>query len=223
MSFKAYFMFAAGITQTLKVPVGTKDRINSHIEWVESELNIEREKYLDNPVHWKYSNYKDIPDKTLCEVAEKHNKWVRDLYESFAHWSKTPPDNFEEVTNEDFQQYLPALTIIDVSSERWTGEYYTARMEALYEAMRGREAEGMSFDSKALTTKQASAVILLFSQYLDNDDRRLEVPNGHDYLASSYDGGYYWCEKCGATTYDDAEVCNKRKCPYQIELKLEED
>ena len=92
-------------------------------------------------------------------------------------------------------------------------------MEVLYDVMRGNENEGITFGEKKLTPKQASAVVRLFSEFLDKHDRRLDVPNGHDYLASSYDGGYWWCEKCGAITYDDAESCGKRKCPYEIEFK----
>jgi hypothetical protein len=40
--------------------------------------------------------------------------------------------------------------------------------------------------------KQAAAVVTLFAEYLDDYDMRLDVPNGHDYLASSYNGGYDW-------------------------------
>ena len=90
-------------------------------------------------------------------------------------------------------------------------------MEHLYEVMRGRKSEGVTFGEKALTTKQAAAVINIFSPYLDHDDRRLDVPNGYDYLASSYDGGYDWCEKCGAMRPEDADACRKRKCPIRAE------
>jgi ribosomal protein L40E len=165
----------------------------------------------------------EIEDKILCETAEMHNDFVRDFYEDLAKWAETPPIEFEELTNDEFQKILPGLETITVKPERWTGNYYTKRMEVLYDVMRGIETEGITFDEKKLTPKQASAVIVLFSEFLDNDDRSLRVPNGRDYLASSYDGGYWWCEKCGATTYDDAERCRKRKCPYAIEFKQDDE
>ncbi len=213
MSYKPYFTFSAGLKNSIKVPVGIKEQIRSHIQWIESTLGIEREKYLDNPEHWKFNNYSNIKDKVLCESAEKHNEWVRRVYDNLELWSKQQLDVFEEITNEDFQEFLPALQFIKVKPERWTGEYYTRRMEDLYEVMRGRETDGVSFDAKALTTKQAAQVIILFSEFLDTEDRQLDVPKGCDYLASSYDGGYRWCEKCGAVTEEHYNNCNKRGCP----------
>jgi hypothetical protein len=221
MSYKTFFTFAAGLNKTLKVPIGTKESIQNHIDWIESTLNIEREKYLENPAHWKYNDFLNIKDDILCDAAEKHNDWVRWIYDGLADWSNKEPDICEEITNEDFQGFLPALSFIKVKSERWNGEYYTKRMEALYEVMRGRENEGISFDAKKLTEKQAAQVIILFSEFLDHEDRRLDVPKDCDYLASSYDGGYEWCEKCGAITYEHSLNCRKRGCPLQKQYKEE--
>ena len=223
MSYHIYFGFTAGLNSTIKVPKGTIEKLHEHVYYVEKTLNIKREKYLDNPERWALNDYKEIEDKILCETAEMHNDFVRDFYEDLAKWAKTSPIEFEELTNDEFQKILPGLQTITVKPERWTGDYYTKRMEVLYDVMRGIETEGITFDGKKLTPKQASAVIVLFSEFLDNDDRDLRVPNGHDYLASSYDGGYWWCQKCGATTYDDAESCRKRKCPYAIEFKQDDE
>lgn len=93
---------------------------------------------------------------------------------------------------------------------------------SLYEVMRGRKSEGVTFDEKALTPKQTAKVIILFSEFLDHHDIRLDVPNGRDQLASSTDGGYDWCEKCGAMDPDDVPDCRKRGCPLRKELALEE-
>jgi hypothetical protein len=223
MSYKTFFTFSAGLTKTIKVPVGTKESIKTHIEWIERTLSIEREKYLNNPENWKHNDYLNIKDDVLCKSAEKHNDWVRRVYEDLQDWSKKEPETFEEITNKDFQMFLPALSFITVKPERWTGDYYTKRMEVLYEVMRGREKEGISFDVKPLTEKQASQVIVLFSEFLDHEDRRLMVPKNRDDLASSYDGGYEWCEKCGAITYEDSLNCKKRGCPLQKQYKEEDD
>lgn len=221
MSYKVYFGFATALDKTLKVQKGTIQKMSEHIESVENVLQIKREKYLDNPEHWAFTDYKDIDDNVLCQTAQNHNGEVRFFYDTLVSWTENPPDEFEELTNEEFQKLLPGLQFITVKPERWTGEYYTKRMNVLYDVMRGHEVEGITFGERKLTIKQAGAVIRLFSEFLDTDDRRLDVPNGHDYLASSYDGGYDWCEKCGAMTYEDAKRCNKRKCPLQKEYNEE--
>jgi len=77
----------------------------------------------------------------------------------------------------------------------------------------------MSADAKALTPKQAAMVIRIFEQWLDPADLRLDVPKGYDHLESSYDGGYVWCEKCGAVSPDEAYSCKKRGCPIRDEAK----
>lgn len=221
MSYETFFDFASGLSESIKVPKGTMKSILEHVDYVESNLNIQREKFEDNPEHWAWNDYKDIDNKLLCKVAEKHNNWVIRMYRDIEKWQKTPPLEFDVITPEEAQSFFPALERITVKPSRWTGDYYTAIMETLYEVMRGRDCDGISFDQKALTEKQAAQVINLFSEFLDTDDRRLDVPKGQDYLASSYDGGYEWCEKCGAITLEDAMRCNKRKCPVQKEYENE--
>lgn len=215
MSYNVFFMFSEGLSKTIKVPKGTKESIAKHVEWVEDVLKIERETYLDNPEHWAYNDYKHLTDKEFCEVAEKHNWWVQRLYENMAIWSENPPKDYESITPKYAKTFWPALNTIRVDVNRWSSEYYRTRMESFYEVMRGRESEGISFDAKPLTEKQAAAVIILFSEYLDKDDIRLDVPKGHDQLLASYDGGYEWCEKCGSITYEDSLQCNSRKCPLK--------
>jgi hypothetical protein len=224
MSYHAFFSLSEGLSQSIMAPKGTKEEIDSHVQWVERILNIKREKYLDNPEHWASNNYDGIKNGVLCKVAIEHNDWVRRIYGKFEEWSKNPiTENFEEITPKEAELFFPALEMIIVPPSRWTGEYYTDRMNCLYEAMRGRECEGISFDAKKLTEKQASAVIRLFSEFLDTDDRQLEVPKGRDYLASSYDGGYEWCESCGAITFEDSLNCSKNKCPLRKEREDSQD
>lgn len=219
MSYKAFFSFASGINKTIIVPTGTIEKIREHISDIEVTLNISREKYLDNPVYWKHIDYSSVDDKTLCESAQEHNSTVITFYENLRKWAEESIISGEDLTNEIFQELLVGLQLITVPPNRWTGEYYTAKMETLYEVMRGREYEGISFGAKKLTEKQAAQVILLFSEFLDTHDRRLDVPKGQDYLASSYDGGYEWCEICGAVTLDYiSDRCKRKsKCPLRIE------
>lgn len=220
MSFHTFFDLASGLSGPLTVPKGTLAGIFQHVSEVESTFGLEAEQYRDNPPHWKTTKpTKAVSDQIYCNTASRHNTWVRQLYHSFGEWSKSPVDGGEELTPEDAQKFWHALTGIDVPPGRWTGDYYRERMEHLYEVMRGRASEGVTFDAKALTPKQAAAVIRIFDQFLDPADLRLEVPNGHDFLAASSDGGYEWCEKCGPMIREDVPDCAKRRCPLRAELQ----
>jgi hypothetical protein len=228
MSYHVFFSFSSGLAQRLRVPAGTKQAIIEHVEEVEHVLGLKRTQFKDNPIHWDHwdqefrAGFPSVEDELLCKTVSDHNAWVRGIYRDFAEWSKTPfksgkGKKGEWITEKDAEKFWFGFQTLNVGPSRWTGDYYTERMESLYEVMRGRESEGCTFDAKPLTEKQAAAVINIFSPYLDSDDRRLDVPNGYDYLASSYDGGYTWCEKCGPVHPDDEDGCSKRKCPLREE------
>jgi hypothetical protein len=218
MSFKVYFNLSAGLKQPITVPKGTLKEIYEHIKDTETQLGFEMKQYKDNPKHWRSTQPKDgVSDDIYCQIAEEHNRFVRWLYELFERCSETPSKDGEIITPEESEGFWHGLVNIDVPHSRWTRDYFVNRMMAFYEVMRGRETEGIIFEAPKLTEKQASAVINIFSSILDNHDVRLDVPKGHDYLASMDDGGYYWCEKCGAVTEEDADNCTKRKCPIKAE------
>lgn len=218
MSVHVFFSFSSGLSAPLMVPKGTKDVCVEHVLEVERTLSIPREKFKDNPPYWDtcFKWKRSVDDEVLCETVIEHNEWVRSLYESFGSWSKNPVVDGEVLTPEDAQQFWFGLRQLDVPIERWTADYYRNRMEHLYEVMRGRPSEGVDFDTKALTVRQAAQVILLFSAYLDGGDIRLNVPAGHDELAASCDGGYEWCEKCcRAIDPDDIKNCRRKQCPLK--------
>lgn len=227
MSFRVFFAMSTGLSGPIAVPKGKLKEIMHHVQWVESELGYETEQYRDNPKHWKTTAPKEgVSDETYCEVAEAHNRYVRYLYEDFGIWSKEPFKDGEIITPGDAKEFWHGLHTITVPPKRWTKEYFKARMDALYETMRGRDAEGVSFDAEPLTIKQASAVITLFDQYLDVHDVRLEVPKGYDSLYASDD--YAWCDKCGAIHWDDVdqeiESCREKEgCPLRRDYPPEKD
>ena len=226
MSYDALFSMSSGLSKPIRVPAGTLADCQSHVASVEKTLGYETTLYLDNPKHWLARNKpKDgVTNEVFCETAMRHNHWVYWLYDRLEEWSKKKPEGkTEKLTPKDAATFWHGLEEIHVPVERWTRDYYQDRMEHLYEVMRGRANEGVTFDPKALTVKQAAAVICLFSEYLDAHDIRLDVPNGHDYLASSYDGGYVWCEKCGPVHPDEEECCRKRGCPLRAEREAEEN
>lgn len=218
MSYHVFFAFSTGLTGPIQAPKGTLQSWLDHVEQIEETLNLKREQYHGNPVHWdSRKRFEGVSDETLCEEVEEHNAMVRRLYADIETWSRQPPENAETITPEDAAKFWHALEILTVPPARWTRDYYRTRMDYAYSVMRGVPSEGVDFGAKALNQKQAAAVINLFAEYLDAHDMRLDVPKGRDYLASSYDGGYEWCEKCGAVTLDDGNACTKRKCPIREE------
>lgn len=227
MSYQLYFALSLSLSKPITVPKGTLKEIMERIQLTEKELGYETEQVgTSNSKHWKRADVSTHPvfigvvagltNEKFCEVAEGHNQFVRELYEDFARYSETPAIDGETITPEQSQEFWHGLQIIEVPASRWTGDYYRARMDALYEAMRGRDGEGMVFEARPLTPRQAADVINFLSSYLgDPDDLRLDVPRGCDYLASSADGGYEWCERCGAVTSEYAANCKRRKCPVK--------
>ena len=226
MSYEVFFDFSAGLAQRVRVPQGTKDAIAIHVASVEQALGLLRTQYKDNPVHWDNRRDFSVLDNTLvCETVSCHNAWVRRLYADLAAWTTTPvPAPWEWLTPQDAKLFWHALEQLIVEPSQWTEQYYRSRMECLYAVMRGRETEGILWDVKALTSQQAAAVIRLFAPFLEIGDLRLDVPHGHDYLASSPDGGYEWCGdgKRGcyrAIASDDVWQCRRsvKKCPLKDE------
>lgn len=225
MSFHVYFMMSSGLAGIIKVPIGTKAAILAHVADVEQKLGLVAERYQDNPLHWTrpadrgvIKTFSDIDDDVLCKTVEHHNHWVRWLYDRIQEWGDKPVADGEDLTPEDAAQFWHGLEMLQVDPERWNRDYYRARMQELYDVMRGRRAGGMELDAKPLSIKQAAAVVCIFDQYLDPNDDRLDVPDGHDYLASSYDGGYDWCETCGkCIAPDDIGSCRRKKCALRDE------
>lgn len=217
MAYHMFFEFASGLAQTVKAPKGTKDSIVAHFAKVETKLDMQTP---GGGSKWHWFNVRDAvsraDDEVLCEIASNHNAFVRRLYERLGEWSKTPVKGGEQITPRFMKRYWDGLTNIEVPMSKWTDDYYRERMEHLYEVMRGRESEGVRFDEKPLTERQAAQVINIFS-FLDPGDLRLDVPKGCDYLASSSDGGYDWCEKCGAILPEVGDNCRKRACPIRAE------
>lgn len=245
MSYKVFFSFSWSLAKALTVPEGFRAAAIAHVVEVERVLGLKRinpskeniEACGPNyPARWDRIDYSfEEDDDRMCKIIEDHNAWVRQKYQEFEDYSKTPfvPTHWikgsEELTPYDASEFWHGLEILTVPIDRWSKDYYRARMESVFEVMRGRPTEGVEFDAaKALTQQQAGAVINLFSEFLDAYDLRLDVVqqpgrgfNGQDRLASSYDGGYTWCDGCSKPIdYDCIGQCKRRNCPL---LKVERE
>jgi len=227
MSFKVFFSLSGGIKKSVRVPKGEKKRIAAAIRRVKDALGFKliRETYKDmhgkkeKRLRWVDEVREDVPDEVLCQEAEDYNAFIRQFYEDLSNWFKHPIKGGEVLTPKQAEKIWPCLEIINVPIERWTREYFKNRMQAIYETLRGRPSEGMEFDAPPLTTEQASEIFPMFDYLLNeewSDTLRLAVPKGWDSLASSDDGEYEWCEKCGAVDSDDP-------CEHLREEEEEED
>lgn len=217
MAFKVYFAFSSGLSKPVEVPKGTMTDTISTIEQTENVLGITREEY-NGETRWHIypvleKNAANITDEQYCKTVLRHNDHVRRLYETMVNdsWKKWKRET-EVITPEDALKFWFGLRILDVPVNRWTDCYYREQMESIYEAMRGREHNGMSFDEKPLTPQQAASVIRLFSQWMDRGDIRLDVPRGYDHLASSCSDEYYWCASCGCAVDPSEWDEEKDKC-----------
>lgn len=224
MSYRVYFSLSSGLSKPVTVPKGTLKSIIERIQTTETDLGFETEQYRNNPKHWKNTEPREgVSDEVYCQAAEEHNRYVWWLYGLFERCFEIPTKDGEVITPEESTKFWHGLQIINVPHSRWTRDYFVNRMSTFYEVMRGREEEGIIFGASKLTEKQAAAVINIFSGILDTHDVRLDVPKGHDYLAAMDDGGYEWCEKCGAVTLDDAMGCDKKHCPIREEFEVGND
>jgi len=241
MSVETRFMFTRGLLHPVDVQVGTLALIESHKAMLVEALGLG-----DDPTEWRWAvrdkfRTRSVPssrgqdlvparaedaglltDKHVRAIASDHQHFVDEI------WTRLLPDQAEllggereTITVEHAAEFWPICSLpIEVPYWRWTAEHYHDRMEHAYEVMRGRASEGEHFDEDPLTVRQANAVIKVFSQWMDEHDVRLEVPNGHDDLKRSDTGEYEWCEHCGAIDEDEvrckASVCERGKdCPLR--------
>ena len=223
--YRTYFNFSSGLNQALTVRAGYYAELLEHVEKVETALHIEREQYLDNPAHWKRTEYENVSDDVLCDWEVWHNFWVRGVYEYFGEVSQNEPaGDTEIITPEMAQEFWPALRMIYVPLGRWTAGHYVRKIDELFAVMTTGEHRGVSFDAPVLTPKQTHRVVRLFSNWMDKHGVRMELPRGRDYLVPSDE--CQWCVVHGdAVLYEDGcEFCDgceagiKEECYFAMEV-----
>jgi hypothetical protein len=215
MSYTFGLNLAQGIIKDITVPKGTKESIWKHIETMEKDIphliKVENENYIRWETHNIFKDIKtwDKENDRLCSVILDHNNFCWKIHNLLGKCSETTIDGDNEIlTNDEFVKFIYGLQTINVEPERWSREYFLAEMNDIYEVLRGRDCKGRFLDCEPLSIKQCSQVFTLFSEYLDNDDMRLNIPKGYDELmeSDSYDGnGYFWCEMEGAVIRDSCD------------------
>ena len=225
MSFAVLFEFSSGLNKPIRAPKGTLELWKNTVLKTERHLLLRRETWKGQE-RWVSTDVPaDVANNVYCETVEVHNKFVRWLYAHMHDWQENPRDDFETIQPEDVNGFwFDALTIFAVPPERWTGEYYRARMHAVYHTLRGRPTEDMTFDPAPLTVAQAKDVVSLFAQWLDCDDVNLDCPEGYDDLYSSEE--YGWCPISGAIHENDEEEhgvnCEDSECEIRARLQNHE-
>jgi len=214
MRYNTFFSLTSGLRDTLYVPAGTIAKVESQMQETERVLGIERKTYqgVTRWRTWPHTPPGDLSDDDYCSTVEDHNSCVQWFYRVVAESSGKPAtDETEPLTPERAETFWFALKCLEVPLDRWTADYYRARMEACYECLRGRGAEGMELIAEPLSEQQAGDVIAMFSRWLDRDDIRLRVIKGTDMLTDEY----AWCSRCGAVEWDQInegeDVCEQCK------------
>jgi hypothetical protein len=253
MSYHVFFSFSTGVSKTLTVPKGTRERIWSEIKLTEEILGLQRtptftlegEKprpgwrwhqpaadilrtagpAVDTklPQWWLIDRDRDAKIEQMAGQVREHNAFVRRLYEDFETWCKKKPDGkTEKISPAQSVEFWGGLATLDLPRTLWTKDHFRAHMEHLLELLTKGESDGVYLGCKPFSLKQADALINLFEAELDQwgYDMRFSVPLDErlkpcDFLATSDDGGYDWCSKCGPINSEDfharCAICSHAK------------
>jgi hypothetical protein len=171
-------------------------------------------------------------DRRIAEMAcavRGHNEFVRTLYEDLCKWPKRKwtRGESERITVAQSLDFWGGLQILELPRDLWDRDHYTDHMEHLHELLTTGTSRGVTLDCKPFNAKQAGALIMLLEDEIDQwgYDARFAVPldahlKPYDFIASSYDGGYDWCSKCGPINSDDFRA-RCRVCPHAKHGKCE--
>ena len=165
-----------------------------------------------------------MTDSHVRELASAHQRFIDAMWAQFSVDPSKPLDGEREtITVEQAASFWPALTLtIEVPYWRWTADHYHEQMQHALSVMYLGSYGGEHFEEDPLTIRQANAVVRIFSRWMDAHDVRLEVPNGYDFLKRSDDGGYEWCEHCGAI-HDDEVRSEAASCERGTECPLRQN
>lgn len=219
-----------GLTRTPSyTPEGEKQRPGWHWSSTERSMLDKAGPPVDREQNhwWLQDRERDERISRISSVVRAHNDRVRGLYEDITKWQekKWKRGEVEKITPKMANEFWGGLTFLDLPRELWTREHFVDHMEHLYVLLSTGSSRGQNLDCPPFDGDQTSALINVFEDELDQwgFDCRFEVPldenlKRYDFLASSYDGGYDWCEDCGPI-YSDAFFQRCRVCPAAKEGK----
>lgn len=174
------------------------------------------------PQWWLADRERDARIADMANAVRLHNDEVRWLYRDLCEWEKRKwkRGEWEKITAAQSVEFWGGLTILELPWSLWNREHFTDHMEHLHALLTTGESRGTSLDCKPFNRKQAGALLMLFEDAIDQwgFDARFAIPldanlKPYDCIASSYDGGYDWCSKCGPIHTDDfRERC--QICPH---------
>ncbi len=181
------------------------------------------------PEWWLADRERDKRIAGMALAVRLHNQDVMWIYQDLVKWQKHTwkRGESERITVAQSQEFWGGLAILDLPRELWDREHYTDHMEHLHELLTTGQSRGTHLDCKPFNPKQASALINLFEDQIDQwgFDARFDIPldenlKPYDTIASSHDGGYDWCSKCGPIHTDDFHA-RCRICPHAKTGKCE--
>lgn len=202
--------------------------INKNIWVIEELLEVIKNMILAKK-SWYESECVEYSSNIFIKLieAEKDSKRLDILVNAIYDWNETTKwfwwsiKKFKEtdinrwrhveITPAQVQDWIVFLDEIEVPSQYWTPYFYEETMSNLFNAMTCGEDKysNIIITGKRFSITQAEAIIRLFSSFLDTNDVRLNVPDGHGFLTSDCTS----CEKCYKTLLsEDIYKCKKRKC-----------
>ena len=204
-------------------PEGEKQRPGWHWDKISESIFVTAGDKVDTklPQWWLDDRARDAKIERMASRVREHNSFVRRLYEELGEWSKKKPSGkCEKITPKQAQEFWGGLAEIELPRSLWPEEHFRDHMEHLFEVLTKGKSRGTCLDCKPLDLEQAGALIMLFEDALDEwgYDLRFSVPldenlKPYDFLATSNDGGYDWCSKCGPILESDFHA-RCEKCPH---------
>lgn len=151
-------------------------------------------------------------------------------------WQKPTPyqshKESEELTPETFKEYIGFLRQrIEWPREFWSREYWMDYLTHIWKVLGGDESRGIELGCEPLSFEQRKAMLWLIEGEQDQwgYDSRAEQPLDENDepcgdLASSYDGGYDYCDGpgCGRPYHPDYSLRKCNACPQKMKCGLRE-
>lgn len=229
-------------------PEGEKQRPGWHWHHTEKNMLEMAGHPADKGVHqyWLLDRERESRIASMALAVRLHNQEIEWLYNDLRKWSekeKWKRGEAETITVKQSREFWGGLTMLELPKELWDREHYTDHMDHLHTLLTTGESRGVILDCPPFNPEQTEALISLLDGELDQwgFDARFSIPldenlKPYNLIASSYDGGYDWCEKCGPIHSDDfyrrcaicphaktGECCLKNSHPAEFEDEDEDE
>lgn len=173
------------------------------------------------PQWWLADRERDARISRMGATVRNHNADVRAFYQDLGVWQKRKwkRGESETITPAQAVEFWGGLQILELPRKLWDEDHFRAYMEHLHTLLTRGSSDGVELDCPPFNPSQAGAILELLEAEIDEwgYDMRFAIPldadlQPYDCIASSVDGGYDWCSKCGPIHSNDFRA-RCRVCP----------